>query len=102
MLDAESRIDCGAALLDQRVPGWADRVSLERFDIRSDRRCVLGQLYGDYDTGLHELGLYSGVGHGFDLRRSDVMVAPEPAALFAPLDAAWRAAIAARTTGAKP
>lgn len=35
----------GAKFLDERVPGWADRIDLTELDIHSSETCVLGQLY---------------------------------------------------------
>lgn len=52
---AESRVAVGAALLDQTVPGWWQRVDLETLDICRYNRCVLGQLFGDWIVGLDAL-----------------------------------------------
>lgn len=54
-LDAGVRASRGAALLDKRQPGWAQRVDVERLNLGSDRGCVLGQLFGDYLTGAEGL-----------------------------------------------
>lgn len=71
----EERVRRGAALLDEKYPGWADRIELDRLDLGSCTTCVLGQLYQDqdieaygwedddedepdnYDKGVHLLGL---------------------------------------------
>jgi hypothetical protein len=45
----------GAALLDGAEGVWADRIDPKTFLISSIGRCVLGQLYGDYDSGTVEL-----------------------------------------------
>ena len=45
----------GAVFLDDRLPGWADRIDLEGFDITYDDGCILGQLYGGYHAGRYEL-----------------------------------------------
>lgn len=45
----------GAALLDEKLPGWADKIDLDAFVITSIYSCVLGQLYGGYGRGLGEL-----------------------------------------------
>lgn len=45
----------GAALLDEKRPGYADEIDLETFKIDNSRSCVLGQLYGDYWRGKEEL-----------------------------------------------
>jgi hypothetical protein len=38
--------------LNDRVPLWRDRVDLRTLDMADGNRCVLGQLFGDYVTGL--------------------------------------------------
>jgi hypothetical protein len=35
----------GAALLDERMPGWANKVDLGRLNLYSTSECVLGQLF---------------------------------------------------------
>jgi hypothetical protein len=78
----------GAALLDEDMPGWADKIDLERLDIQLPGDCVLGQLYGTYRAALSVLfGLgedeywdsYSTLekmrrvaAHGFDMLNGDV------------------------------
>ena len=49
------RVARGAALLDEKVPGWRERINLDTFAISSCERCILGQVYGYYATGLGEL-----------------------------------------------
>lgn len=51
------RVARGAALLDGREPGWADRVDPDRLDVGLRTRCVLGQVYGNYGLGRHFLEL---------------------------------------------
>lgn len=59
----------GAALLDDKHPGWADRVDLDRFCIVEPENCVLGQLFEDsFSFGVSQLGVDEVV-HGFDLKR---------------------------------
>lgn len=43
--------------LDDVRPGWEWEIDLDRLTMLSLRDCVLGQLYGDWATGLGELGL---------------------------------------------
>src|SRR5579859_4505816 len=46
----------GAALLDERMPGWAAKVDLDTFQIMSTERCILAQVYdSDYWSGKNEL-----------------------------------------------
>ncbi len=42
------RVARGVAWLDETRPGWAERVDLDRLDLASPCRCVLGQEFGDY------------------------------------------------------
>lgn len=43
-------------VLDARGPvAWRGRVSVARLDMRSGADCLLGQLYGDYGSGLRAL-----------------------------------------------
>ena len=93
----EDRAAVGAALLDEWMPGWAERIELEELDLGSPRRCVLGQLYGGYGRGLDLLR--SGErftaypewsrAHGFTANAVE-------GDTFAELTAAWRGEVAAR------
>lgn len=57
----------GAKLLDAKLgKGWARKVKVTRLELADCQMCVLGQLYGDYDTGIDELGDIDGPRHGFD------------------------------------
>lgn len=38
------RVAAGAAFLDEREPGWDQRIDLGRLNLKSECRCVLGQL----------------------------------------------------------
>jgi hypothetical protein len=40
------RIQRGAALLDEKAPGWRQRVDLDRLEMSECTTCVLGQLDG--------------------------------------------------------
>jgi hypothetical protein len=51
------RVERGAALLDERRPGWWDEVDVGRLDFDSCEECVLGQLWGSYGSGKKRLGL---------------------------------------------
>lgn len=53
--EARERVARGAALLDEKYPGWADRINLERFDLGNACTCVLGQLEGFFWTGAQKL-----------------------------------------------
>lgn len=53
--EADERVRAGMALLDERVPGWRDRVNRRRLDLSSMRKCPLGQIYGSFATALDVL-----------------------------------------------
>lgn len=44
----KKRAAAGAAYLDKREPGWADKINLASLDMSFCVTCVIGQLYGDY------------------------------------------------------
>jgi len=65
-------IDCvkrGSDLLDVMAPGWFLRVDTSILDMCSSRFCVLGQLFGLYDSGLAflDIGHFSAGYYGFCL-----------------------------------
>jgi hypothetical protein len=47
---ADRRVKAGAALLDERMPGWAERIELAQLDLSSEWKCVLGQLFEESQT----------------------------------------------------
>jgi hypothetical protein len=53
----EARVRRGALLLDATMPGWAAKVNGDRLAMRWCDKCLLGQLYGDYNDGLKRVGL---------------------------------------------
>ncbi len=95
----------GAALLDQRWPGWAREIDPGRLDLASSEDDVLGQLYGSFDEGLGELVRQDvnpdawadtdwAATHGFDLP-AEIGLDQEPAA-YVELTRCWQAEIAPR------
>ena len=59
------RVAAGAALLDERAPGWRAKIDLAVLDLDSDTSCILGQVFGGYVAGLERLGGCRAVPHGF-------------------------------------
>lgn len=59
----------GIQILDQTVKDWFRKVDLEVLDQMSCKKCVLGQLYGDYMTGVQKASVPFGkfAHHGFGL-----------------------------------
>jgi hypothetical protein len=65
---ARRRVAAGATLLDARQPDWFSRLDVGRLDLHSACRCIVGQVYGDYDVIVG--GALSDVNsehHGFTL-----------------------------------
>lgn len=59
MADHAARVRKGAALLDERVPGWAHLVNRLRLNISDGYACVLAQVTGKhYVHGLRLLSLH--------------------------------------------
>lgn len=54
------RVDRGAALLDEKRPGWWRHIDLDRLDIASACDCVVGQLGDGFYLGfvVDELDLH--------------------------------------------
>jgi hypothetical protein len=57
MTTIAQRVAEGAAFLDVRDPEWIGKVDLERLDLGSCTRCILGQLAGDYEDGVEMFAL---------------------------------------------
>lgn len=49
------KVRTGAALLDDKFPGWRELIDLRLLDVRSEFDCILGQLWGTYTRGLAEV-----------------------------------------------
>lgn len=93
----DPRVVRGAELLDERMPGWAERIDLDSFVLSSCKRCVLGQLYGDFEIALGRCDIEEAPDdyYGFDIdgRR-------EGRAEYKTLEQDWRLAILSRRTPA--
>lgn len=49
------RAYAGAIVLDRVRPGWAQDINLKKLDLADCEVCVLGQLYGSFMEGAHQL-----------------------------------------------
>jgi hypothetical protein len=54
------RVQSGARFLDLMCPDWEVRVDPVALSMVDGQRCVLGQLFGHYQSGLRKLGLRFG------------------------------------------
>ncbi len=101
-LTTRQRAEAGARLLDEHVEDWAGRVDPASLNMAYAKTCVLGQLFGDYDTGCHFLDGKLGeefdvFDHGFDsYTEGDT---PEHRAECKWLDEDWRFLINDRVSG---
>jgi len=43
----QARVARGAALLDEKLPGWDQRIDLDRLNLGDCFTCILGQLFTD-------------------------------------------------------
>ncbi len=70
MATVEERVASGAYMLDVHFgPEWRDDIDLGKLDTRSCENCVVGQVYGKYERGLFEIGIFG--------NRSTAMIQPE-------------------------
>jgi len=54
----QERVIAGASYLDERSPGWDEKIKLAYFDMENFRQCILGQLYETYYlAGVTELNI---------------------------------------------
>ena len=96
------RVAAGAALLDERRPGWAADVDPDGLEMRGCLECVLGQLFGQYEQGLGRLDIPTSAARGFAAERFGFDVyASDGDAAYDALNDLWREQIAARTVPAK-
>ena len=64
----EVRVAKGVARLDEKMPGWADKIKPTKLEMYSNQLCVLGQLGdGNCNAMREQLGLRENqeVTHGF-------------------------------------
>lgn len=89
MSTPRERVARGAALLDERVPGWERAVNLDYLAMQSKCHCVIGQLLGDYTLGRRrmELSPQDGIDLGFD---------GDSEGDYSKLQAEWRSLIESR------
>lgn len=110
---ARARVADGAALLDEKRPGWTASIDLAALKIASCTRCVLAQSLDGFESGLAALGLGgNGADWGFALHLSDWTDRPygiatdeerrAQKAAWALLQDAWLDAIADRTVPQVP
>lgn len=97
MTDLQQRVSRGAKLLDEKMPGWFEKIDLGKLCMSDGTVCVLGQLWGKgkpgmfgraiADLGLNRIGGVSAAErHGFCAKDED----------YPQLDQLWMAEVKAR------
>ena len=88
-MTVEERVARGAALLDEKMPGWYKRIDLGSLHMSSCHACILGQLYTEYSLGVAALDInsYQKIDNGFN---DDQIIS------YAALAKEWRRVIEAR------
>lgn len=51
----DDRAQRGATLLDQKQPGWVDRIDLDELRMASAAHCIIGQAFGSFHQGGRRL-----------------------------------------------
>lgn len=99
----ETRVARGVALLDERLPGWVERIDLYKLDLASGCRCILGQEFrGHVSESSYSNGYLIGLDELFNddddeaARHGFTVEVGEP---FAALEVEWRRVILARRGG---
>lgn len=57
MSNYSAKVSSGITLLSRGNSEWMDKIDFTRLNMNSVKDCVLGQLYGDYDKGLVQVGI---------------------------------------------
>jgi hypothetical protein len=110
----EARVARGAALLDEKLPGWVERIDLDKLKLSSGCNCVLGQTWdGSTDTGYSAFGAHADalalggdddIEHGFNAGSGNWFTDADE---YTALTAEWKCVVLARridrmtTAGAK-
>lgn len=90
----DPRVVRGTELLDERMPGWAERIDLETLRLSSPCKCICGQIGGGYAKGMERLGHPdNGDGRSFGFFCDDFSE-------YSALEQDWRLAILSRRTPA--
>lgn len=79
-------VDNGAALLDERLPGWRRHIDPDTLRLEDGCNCILGQLFGDYGDAVDILAISDPRRYGF--------TQPNPRTTWERLTDAWKKVLA--------
>jgi hypothetical protein len=85
------------SFLDERVPGWRERINTETLELSQDCDCVAGQLNGSFDIfqELHGLNVAQSEQLGFYVKwRGPAHDYRPTSERYAALTEAWKRALA--------
>lgn len=93
-----ARVEQGIELLDKVDTRWRDKIDLEELDLGDTGKCVLGQVYGDWWSGvtfLFDEGNMTDIPYSTNLRDASVEYGFEKdeSVSYQQLERAWRYAI---------
>lgn len=86
---ATKRVQAGIEFLNGVKYGWQNAIDIQKIEMYDGESCVIGQIYGGYDSGLSKLGLTDSLArsYGFEDDYSN-----EPVT-YSDLTSAWKAAL---------
>lgn len=93
----KERVKKGIEFLNNEIPKWKEEIEVDMLDLGSCRRCILGQIFDDYEEGLDKLDILesSASDYGFTLSQ-EVIDSDNEAKIkddFECLTNAWRDAL---------
>jgi hypothetical protein len=93
------RVNRGVELLDETFPDWANMVQKQILRMDHCSYCVLGQMFGIYNSGLATIGMShdAAIEHGFDFADGD-FDQDEVEQRYAELEFLWKYEIDRRRT----
>ena len=95
------QVASGANYLDVVAPEWVSKIDLGSLGMAWPKSCVLGQVFGSYETGLRRLGLDEAYaqGNGFNIGSNGQYI---QFVAYPFLKAAWMREIKSRQLGQVP
>jgi len=94
-----NRVKKGAELLDTAQPNWYEQIELSQLDLSSCKKCILGQMFGDFSDGAEVLfkdELSSSIDKcGFDIDR-ELLLENTPEEVWELLCTYWRHEVVSR------
>ena len=84
--EMKANVEAGILLLDQEIPDWRRGIDPDNLSMELCEDCILGQIYGFFDTGCAQLGLSLADAERLGFYLNDYDATPDNHSL---LDALW-------------